>query len=357
MPWPLVRIWARRLALFLDRVARRLEDISTAAGHGDAKSTQTERAVAALAKRFPGAPDHWLRDIAARAPHIALLPEPDATDPVVGMAKIEPRSPSRTQWWWPHLRKRGRPLASPPAQHVAAQAEHRSEEHRENVNMTATTNKKDAPLIIHHHPSKPRATLRFDAPPAATEGLDAAGPPLPAPERTAGVKPRGTRLRLAIVESRQPEKDGGDLPPHRALPQETPRPPPQLKRLPHTAKTPSTESPGSAIQSPVRNRPSIDHTEQDRIRSEQLRSPNPVTGRGPIELVERAPPPTASARRPIVDFSPVHSAKRQSAWKVEGAEQNWPPLPPPRCDIPEAPVGSAKLDRLRLEQDRGTWSE
>jgi hypothetical protein len=75
-----------RFARFLVRMARRLDPAITPA----AAWTMTER-MAALRRRYPGAPDHWLKLIASRAP---LDPAPEPEEPPAGPYANEAHFPS-----------------------------------------------------------------------------------------------------------------------------------------------------------------------------------------------------------------------------------------------------------------------
>jgi hypothetical protein len=104
--------WSMRLAALLRRVVSALDRLSGA----------PDPRMAALAARYPGAPEHWLRHIANRAPHLAetMPPPPPPTEARRAEARAQRAEPPPPLHLAPHGHQQRRtPLALVEARQAA----------------------------------------------------------------------------------------------------------------------------------------------------------------------------------------------------------------------------------------------
>ncbi|HUO90319.1 MAG TPA: hypothetical protein VMU08_14185 [Rhizomicrobium sp.] len=319
-----------------------------------------DAATAALAARFPGAPEHWLRYIAARAPQLAAaeVAETQAGPPSAGAE--HPAAP-RVRWWWPRTRaRRASPLHLP---------------RRELVERPRPGEQPEAPEIGKTQVADERRGRRM----APRPRLHLAGPlePRRTPEAslkpgTALRSPPKTSLRLATEERASPRADLRAAVGPAAQRPEPPRAEAQNEQgeearraghlhlavrsgrdevhvltLPAPAEAPkagTAEQPTAPLR-PARGEWASWTSSGPALRSEEFASRHR----------DRDAPPAAS-------FTPWRGqAPRRASigrtWPAEAPQNNWPELPPLEpADIANAPARLPNIDRLRAEQDHGSWS-
>jgi len=314
-------------------------------------------ALDALAERFPGAPEHWLRVIAERAPQLA---EADLDEAAVELPPIRP--PRRLRLAWPGRRARApRPLAfaADPGRHLAAD--------------------ESWPDLEAAVPARPEFGRARRAPPTP------AVPP-PAPSAKAArpqlrlvasrPEPRRPAASAHSDESRsaRPLRDLATEPPARPRPTLTFAPRAAPRAAPLAAPTP-TLAPSPPKPAPEPAWPSLDEPTQrvawtgvpahapDPQRTWAAEPPRPEPAGVPA--FSAAPPARASvdhweplAHPPAQRAAPT-PAERPSAGErpafIERQDPRWPPLPPADQDeIAEvSPPGVARHVR---EQEFGGWS-
>jgi hypothetical protein len=374
MAWRVVGTLVHRLAALLRRLARTLDDVSASAGED--KRDAAEVAVAALASRFPGAPDHWLRDIVARAAHIDFSAEPHpAHQPVSAPPSREQGASEKSKWWRPGILNR--PHSPPrflPAGHAKADGDLFQDDGR-NIRATGSPASEDAraPKLSPETSLRPR--LRFSEPSVARVRPNPSRTGVGAPdgrdevERQSHVadkiEPRKVRARgptLRVVEGRKTEQGAENAPPARVLPRPAPRPAHQPDFLQQPVRDREARAPLRILETP--------RATQEGASIDQAGHNPPQARRRPLADAARGDnnsgADTASARLAqaalsfaagrVRDGSPSNSATRPRLWALEVTDENWPQLPPTPLDVADAPVGPSKLDKLRAEQDLCAWS-
>ena len=339
-----LRQFLQALAAFARAVARALE-----AAAGAQRPAGRSTAMEALSERFPGAPEHWLRVIAERAPHLA---EAIVTEQAVAPEPIRP--PTRLRLAWP----RRRPAAPRPP-----------------VAPSEPTDGVQPALAAWPAPGttdRPRPV--FGAPPPAPER--AVAPETPPPRKHA-------RPQLRLVPQ---DPDRSD--PTRAA---TPDPPRQARRAPTAAGAPMTGL-HSATTTPAVSRPALSPAScapapaPDAHWSDRDGGPSAGTWTAPPQHALRGPgawsagaarsnpvrplftdePAPASAPDPWEplggqphDRPGLHSYERrpitERATFAGRDDLRWPALPPAEED--EAAEGPpAAVERHIREQEFGGWS-
>lgn len=345
-------VWAlaRWIAGVLRIMARALEG----GDHG------LDAATAALAARFPGAPDHWLRYIAARAPLLAAAVEMQANEP----AANDYRPASHGIRWWSRLR------AHPNAPRQIL-LDNTDEPARlpEPPQQAAATDKTHPTTTRPNAAAKSRLWLRVVEPGklAKTHTSNRLA-------RT-NAKLRPVRLRPLVLDDREPTKGARlslvedrpttkqqrsaarDMPIEKSTPTarlELSEPPPRapveaLALAPERARAPRT------IERLDRAAMRRNAAPPAWIRSTPTRSPVPPNNGGNGARLNRKSP------SPPRQSSPTEgpSVRRDAAnlWPAEMSGDYWPELPQVELtEIDDAAVRPTDVERLRFEQDVGTWS-
>lgn len=308
----------------------------------------------ALAARFPGAPDHWVRYVAARAPHLARAPREGSDGS--GLA--------------PTTREPTRQTAPAPALEVAPDTPRR----RGRLTLLTTRDADE-----HGSPSAPdalsgqrgrlcilprRATHERRAPDGHDGGGDLDGTSLdgrngePGASRQAGTARESTTWSPSPPASRKnapgrrmPPADGDGTPPTRGEPRAHGPLSPPLQRW-VTLRRGEAERPA-----PTDGRLAL--------RDAMLRAPSSsplLLGRAPGKR-EAAPAAISSSsrRRADVDFShpSAPTSRREAGLRIdrEDGPPTWPSLPPRSETAPSAHVPAPRLEQLRREQEDGRWNE
>lgn len=338
--------WSGRLAAFLRRIARALERLSGASGPGFAE----------LAAQFPGAPQHWLRDVAALADDRGKIrrikvaePAPRAPRPVVdasprptvrsspqepsAIAKVSPQSPAPDQSSAKPKVRFLPPNANPrPPRFIAVDPPRQPDMRRaapiETASDRVASRRQEAPMpqrrvalrlippAPEHAPAWPRADDAGTIPPSVRAETPSAPVRIP---RTllAGI-------RAALRSSLRPVPPNATSPPkprHAATPSPHPR-----------QSTPTLVSGTETVP--------------------------PAAQREPIEGFAHRPrvsPPQGVAVRPGA------AARGQERWSAPvgsvaamDLSDRWPALP----SVGDADCGiePPRLHELRREQEQGLWS-
>ena len=348
--------FARMLAGVLRRVASALE--------GDAKGGGVEAAAAALAERFPGAPEHWLRYIAARAPHLA-----DAEPLDADVSKPEsppPRTMSTVpRWRWPRLMARRRAtLQLLPVLEPKREASRPESAEQGVMRAEPQTPRRVARPRLRVVAEAPSEVARKPAPLWEWRTRRRAAPQPASAVESATREPEPLRLAQASDKTRARIKLA--TPPERDLPAST------LKPFAETRDA-ATRSPSPVAESPL----------QPSKRAERL-SLNSAHRPGPAELLLLQP--SASSRAPMPMWTrwmharvsnaavwpeskrpatpePPHWQERSSpgpdraAWRAEGPQGRWPTLLSSESyDAESAAARLPNIERLRAEQDCNAWS-
>jgi hypothetical protein len=334
--------WARRVVAALRLVAQTLETWASRPMGANAKSN--DAAFSALAARFPGAPNHWLRYIAERQTRLAE----------VGTLQRVPRVP--------------RP------------AEPRAAEPRPVQRSPAPRNKPRAPLRFVVAAQKPPRPIEFikaaqpskRARPHFIESRTAersAVSPLDAADRSADwpanrhhqVEARRQHVRWVTVENReQPFRGISALAQEQRVAAERALMPLRSIEMSRKPQDPAAQEYPGARRGAVR---------QDRPRSVQapLGVPHTKHQSNPDIALGRHVAEPRSATPPLRRAT---SSREDARWGVPGRRSlnhlpqpvldpshgHWPELPSSQPDIDNAAVGPPDLGRLRAEQDVGAWS-
>lgn len=355
--------------------------------HGLARALEGRRvdpldaATAALAQRFPGAPDHWLRYIAARAPHLAAAHVEDAR----GDAAIDRGySPPKIRWWWPRaaasreapqrversaeagtarqayvtperrVRAESGPVGASPAERkrgVFANSPESRPPVVRRAGLRIVGGKSTEPLS--RLPSEPSSRSSKEPSPHAADEM-----PKTEADLKMSLRERIRRPGLRIASARSSESSRAELAlnappykpapePHRALAAGPPLTPP------HDPPAPTIDLLGIPERAP-----SADLIgQQDISRSEHpsarwTSSPS----RAESELVLSAR--RAASKAPTPAWTAQGSSRITAEFPSrETGRSHWPQLLPPEpSDVDNAPTPLPDIGRLRAEQDFGAWS-
>jgi hypothetical protein len=338
-----VRRLARWFAGVLRSVARALDEPGAGRDRVDA-------ATAALAVRFPGAPEHWLRYIATRAPHLAQAPASESQ----ANTSENPRVDSRRRWWWPR-----------PA--IADEAAASALRDRESGPVPAAKPAKPRDTKIGAAESRRAASrprLRIVESPKPQAMVEQEANPEWHAEGSAAIE----RPRL-VIQDRQPTRRA-----HLRLAKT--RAASDTQPAPAWADKGATARPQLALPDrPQRESDAVPYLSDRRLESGEVsnRAPTPLPPARKT-LAERTwmsgalrrpgasdwPDWTAAAGSKSSHLTPFgHLPTRRAvdpAWSAD-TQDLWPKLPPLEpIDINNAPVGTPNVDGLRAEQDAGSWS-
>jgi hypothetical protein len=346
----------RRLAQVLAHMLRGIARVLEGAGSPPGVDS-TDAATAALAVRFPGAPDHWLRYIAARAPHLAAANIESAYADAASDAGYS-GTPPKVRWWPRSARLRDarlqlqQPSEADTDRHepVEAPAAHKGNVARE---RPPTGTRAVGRPKLRFIPSRvlDRQSKEF---PAHVEGQTRkkakAVPATQAPERV-------TSAHLKIATTRSLERARAELKldtSHKAASRAA------LFSGQHHGE-PATTTPFSP---PTRERaqPTLGVHEQTASYRTARSQLTWWTGRAPRP--EREPWTSADHRAGRRTASVVPWAEQggrhadvTELWSTDLSRSHWPELLPTEpFDIGDAPAQLRNIERLRLEQDFGAWS-
>jgi len=265
-----------------------------------------EPAVAALAERYPGAPDHWLRDVAARAPQpvrpVDRSEPPRSADPLDGPVAAPPARPGSVQ--------------EPPRSAYAAL-------------RFASPRRRPAPL---------------DKTPTSGDGAPSELTPPPGPPandaratRAAVAWPESPAQAQAIVENPATHRAGA-----RPAPGWPAREPSAPQMTAQASPATSTERSEVAPSPPEGTR--------------QTHSWQPLE-LSPADVARLETPPRrqAHAQQAPLWPNPVDPAGPVPA-QPAAAPPRWPDLPAGLAVVGEAVVAPPDLDRLAQEQEGRPWS-
>jgi hypothetical protein len=333
----LLGIVAQHVAAMLRRMARALD-----ASQGD---RALDAATEALRARFPGAPDHWLRYIALRAPALAAAKSVDTEarvpsapesrraapdlrfgqgDDGPGTAPLKLERKARRTRQEPLVAERFPAPAKKPASDVPRSSEWirpklrviRSEF---SARDTAVENSRDG---VERRATRVKATERSHQ---------------DSPEQTPVPSPKRVRLEESVArtpakwEPRAPAGHAGVFG-WFALPRLT-----RMTEWPQAAVPRIRRAPESADLSP-------------REWSEPPQSTTHALSLGPAVATQRA-----NRFERLFSAAALQSAAGP-AWSIEDTRSRWPELPPSTDDAEPMPVTLPNLAKLRAEQDRGAWS-
>lgn len=323
----------RAIAALMRALAQALE--------GAAPGRSSDAALATLSTRFPGAPEHWLRVIAERAPHLAEAGETEAEGEAAPPPRVRP--PTRLRLAWPARTRRNpsRSAGTPPGRAAApaptwAEPQRRSEPQPAPTETSKTHQRPGLRLGPPHRPATPAGQV---AAAAAAGGGEL--------EVRAGPQPRGRRAPVSF---------SGDQAP--------PRPTPTF-----AAREPAPRGQAFAAEpSPVRR--SAEERGWTGAREPAPRPPQftgatagsgapdawpelearPDTGRAAF------PEPPPARRAPPDPNEPSLAAKPRgrTPW-TSGPDPRWPALPPPDAEE-TAPAPISRPDRHVAEQELGRWN-
>ncbi|MGL4966252.1 MAG: hypothetical protein ACRC67_33835 [Inquilinus sp.] len=376
-----------------------------------------DRALAALAERFPDAPEHWLRFIAERAPALASAGETGALRmrDVAGAAALEPRrlpspvgpravpdpvsragdstAPAAGQ------RPRAPLLRLEPTRHDQIETPPVRPKARGLIRVLDPAGRRPGPAVVTGRPEpapSPSTGTTEPSPPAHADETDEAREQPSQPERSrpfGGIRrlarriAGGLRAAAMVLQRSRPGQPGRD-----ADPQDKRHAAPSLYLV---ADGPSERDldTASAAGHPATGRRSwsVPDRPGDRIRPVASQWPESRVGeidprpdrsaRQDLTLVAAAPAVKATAEdgiawppfdrqveEPVEGWTPLMPAGRQHPVEPNRARSrrvapadpslpDWPTLPwtePAR--IGDAPVDPPRLDRLRQEQEVGLWS-
>lgn len=356
-------------------------------GAGRRRRAAEDRALAALAERFPDAPEHWLRFIAERAPALAgagetgAVPEPPRLPSPVGPRAVPDRIPVELTAPAPRQRQRVPLLRLEPTTLQHRQAE-------------APTRPKARGLIrvlepAGHRPRSAIGTKRPEPVPSPSTGI--AEPSLPPPaarapeaggvqERAATRRPERGRpfdgfRRLArriagsvravttILRRSRSGPSGLDGDPQRER-----HGPTQLFQVAGERSrrdldiASAADHPGREQAGPIPARQVSDRSgDRDLVlvaaAPSEKGTTDGVIAWPPLDHRAERPAEGWTAPTPAARQHPVEPTRSRRVQAADLAQPGWPSLPwtePAR--IGDAPVDPPRLDRLRQEQEVGLWS-
>jgi len=376
-------------------LARLLGRIGTGRRHRAA----ADQTLAALAERFPGAPEHWLRFIAERAPALAKTGDMGALRmpaPAVPAAMPEPfgtPSPRRAD----PARMAGtvaapdtQPSGQGPAPSAPPEPRIRTALLRLELASGASARASAAPAV-----SRARAAIRMVRPePAAALLRPETVRSAPAPSRPDGISGPSPRADAAPHHA-APAGQGmprprvfaaGQLPPAPVgrEPEEPRREPPATRlqardALPESGAAPTGDRRGAMPAAPL---PASFGA--DRRQPAGPSGPQAFGDIGQAEQAPSAPNEPAFLGRAFVPAVPPVAADRGAGWMVlaptgrearpatdrdaarsigaggamhDPQRPDWPSLPSAEpAPIVDAHVDPSRLDRLRQEQEVGLWN-
>lgn len=323
---------AQLLAQWLRGLARRLD---RAAGG----AAVPQPVLAALAERFPGAPEHWLADIAR---HMIAAGEPlpgiDIEMPPMDAPPVrETRSPTPTLATAPAPARRSEP--SPRTAARKARPALRligGETRRQPVSETASPGRKRHTAQLHWLAASPKTVAEPsypDTPPlrrAQTEFTgDSRQPPPSSPDIPFAFRKAERLTNLTTA----PDRIGKEAP----APTATHRSARQTFQASSEGQSRGQELAFTALAPPADTERSADPVFADSIRI-------------PVEFA-----PLRPAQRVSLSFPQAHSPHRASEWAGAPAT-SWPALPTPEQSIDDAPSPASPLTDLVREQMAGRWS-
>lgn len=365
--WPrFLTGWLQRVATFIRGVATFLERLST-----EAPADPLQQ----LAARFPGAPEHWLRDIASRAPHIAQglthdaarpaapsdngQPKPDLDEPKVKHTSHRPIHVGVAE---PSAPTEGNGAASRPSEYGPRSVSPRLPRLRllsfEERDGRETQRQRRLKLV---HVRRPRqeagdATAKILEGNANTQDPTRANPASPA-SGDAGKSTQPLLLGAEVdrtidpisflaMESIAPRPDDirsmeGDgqricFDEHRVTLMFERVPDPPASKAVYVEAAPSSlvkQAHGSTLGAPIARLEPNNHAEPSR--KTQFR-------RG------------GNAHH--LTFMPAPQRSSKTRFSAEHFTPLWPSLPPADDSIPDAPIEAPRLSEYRREQEEGLWN-
>jgi hypothetical protein len=344
----------RRLAQILARMLRGM----ARALEGSRQVDSLNAATAVLAERFPGAPEHWLRYIASRAPHLVAA----NTEYARGDGAVDrdySAAPAKIRWWWPRPARR---RDAQPELQQPLEVESDVPEPGENPPAHNSDTRPDRPWIRTRAASRPKLRIVGERPEAPSSRLlnrqapFAAGPTTHKARTTlatpASERARRPHLRIAIP----PEQSRAGL--------DLDAPPEPASRgasfIDHRQREPAAPAPFSPLREPAEPTLDIQSASHRTVQAEfawwmnSTRAPRP-------ESALLAPPDHELERR-TPSFAPWAGqgggrAAGTQPWSTDSLRNHWPELLPPEpFDVDNVPAQLPNMDRLRSEQDFGSWS-
>jgi hypothetical protein len=320
---------ARALASALHGAAGSLDRLSAKLAGQDGAA---DPAYVALSERFPGAPEHWLAYIAARAPHLAYAtdappnarvapaPAPRATERGTMTFRVaaSARRPAEVLFEAEDARRDGRQPSAEPAMA------------RTKLAQTPSNHATAGPPLVAQRssPARQRPRLLFEA--------ASSRPAAPAPITVRDE--RRPRLQPLDVSSSRP-RGGTPGPPPEAfaetLPDRARRAPRQTLAFDaHATRPPPTPaSTSSSSSQPARAAPA------------------------PATPLRQSP----SDRAAWIRAARTDATKPPTAWRDAPASRHddepnrWPKLPSPEAET-NVTAAPSDLSQLRAQQDDGAWS-
>ncbi len=331
----------RGMAAALERRARRPED-------ADAD---------ALAARFPGAPEHWVRYVATRAPHLARAPGAESERSGPAPATREPTrqaAPVAPLELAPGASRRRGPLTLLTTRDA--------DEHGTLSVRDASRSRRGRLRLLW------RRTVHGSGAPDGHDGgggLDRSsldGPAMdPGAPRQAGIDrepytwlPTPPAPRANAHERRAPPAEGDGAPRTRGEPAaHVPVSPRPLRWV--TLRRGETEPPATTEERLERRSAMLGAPAQDRLQVDR------ASGRrgAPLSALFAMPSPSRAHADVDLPQPSARSARRDAALRIdrEDAAPTWPSLPPGSETAPSAHVPAPRLEDLRQEQEDGRWSE
>lgn len=313
---------ARIIAQWLRSLARRLDHVG-----GPAPVPRT--VLQALAERFPGAPEHWLADVARHMLATGeTLPVADGpTSPVEHPPTYPARAPSQSTVGQQLPPRRTRPAlrligAEARRQPAAESAEGPSRRRRAPLRWLAAT------------PSEISTQTYPDAPVTERRSADLPG----------AFHDRKPRLSDWTLLSRKARRLTNIAAPEDRIPPDGAPAAPIHQPAAHDPFV--TNHARAREQEVVFSNPAADAAHESRQSHPPIHQP-----RAPLEFVATRSMPRAS---PVF---PETSRARDAAGWPPLTDEYWPALPPHEQTIPDAPSAAAALTDLVREQMVGQWSE
>lgn len=303
--------WARSLVAFFADVMHRLAStLDRAAG-------RPEPSLAVLMQRFPGAPEHWLRDIAERSPQVS----PELSPPEPAPALVLPQAASRraTRLDLPgEVAEHAVPSlslsASGPARRRVRLQFHPERRREDAEPLRLPESKRERPAPSQHEAQLPtaRSVPRLRLVPRQ----EPSGSP-DAREWTEPTQLAASDLRLANDHATR------SAPPLCTSPRTVAEPAPPLSFPPQQASTPASA-------------PALSQRKTRSLSSLSLAATQTIA----------APPP-----RWIAALPQSHSGLRPLSHEV-----SWPELPGVTQSVRDECLPPPRFDELRREQEEGLWN-
>jgi hypothetical protein len=345
----------RRLAQILARMlrgmARALE------GPGSRRVDSLDAATAVLAERFPGAPEHWLRYIASRAPHLVAANTEDAR----GEGALDNGSsgaPAKVRWWWPRpARHRDARLELQQPLEAVADRPEPGEDPPAHEGDTGP----DRPWTMTRAALRPKLRIVGEGPEAPSNRLQNRQPYVAGP---ASQKARATLATRAPERARRPHLRIAILPEQSRAGLDLDAPPGPASRgasfIDHRQREPAAPAPFSPPRELME--PTLDIQPAPHRAAQAELALWMSSTRPPRPESELSALPGHDLERRTPSFVPWAGqgggrAAGTQPWSTDTSRNHWPELLPPEpFDVDNVPAQLPNMERLRSEQDFGSWS-